>query len=105
MRAIRTSDWAGIAVMEGPDPANGVLRVYSRPGCHLCEILVEELLPLIRGRLDLEIVDIESRPEWLRDYGTRIPVVEFNSVAVCQYQLDVAAIQQILADQTGSSSA
>ena len=87
---------------ERADPVNPVLRVYSRPGCHLCEILIEALLPLIRGRLDLDVVDIESRSDWLRDYGTRIPVVEFNSKAVCQYKLDVAAIQSILADHTGS---
>ena len=87
---------------ERADPVNPVLRVYSRSGCHLCEILIEALLPLIRGRLDLDVVDIESRPDWLRDYGTRIPVVEFNSKAVCQYKLDVAAIQSILADHTGS---
>ncbi len=79
-----------------------MLRVYSKPGCHLCEILIEPLVPLIRGRLDLEVVDIESRPDWLRDYGTRIPVVEFNSEAVCQYELDVAAIQRIIAEHTGS---
>ena len=31
------------------------ISVYSRQGCHLCEQLIEELLPLIRGRLDLEV--------------------------------------------------
>ena len=79
-----------------------MLRVYSKPGCHLCEILIEELMPLVRGRLDLEVVDIESRPEWLRDYGSRIPLVEYNEAMVCQYQLDVAAIQRILAEHCGS---
>ena len=87
---------------ERPDPGKGPLRVYSRQGCHLCEIMVEELLPLIRGRLDLEVVDIESRPEWLRDYGTRIPVLEFNSETVCEAKLDVPAIQRILAEHSGS---
>lgn len=74
------------------------LQIYSKPGCHLCEILIEELLPLVRGKLDIEVVDIESRPDWLRDYGTRIPVVEYCSEIVCQYKLDVAAIQSILAE-------
>ena len=80
------------------------LRVYSKPGCHLCEILIEELLPLVRGRMDVEVVDIESRPDWLRDYGVRIPVVEFNSEPVCQYKLDTGAILKILADHTGSQT-
>jgi hypothetical protein len=29
---------------------SGKIRVYSRPGCHLCELLIDELLPLIRDR-------------------------------------------------------
>ncbi len=84
------------------EPVVNVLRIYSKPGCHLCEIMVEELLPLVRGRLELEVVDIESRPEWQSDYGTRIPVLEFNSEFVCQFKLDVAAIQGILAKHSGS---
>ena len=78
------------------------LRVYSRPGCHLCEQLIEELLPLVRGQLNVDVVDIDSRPDWQDDYGTRIPVVEFNAETVCQYTLDVAAIQRILVEQAGS---
>ncbi|NIO26017.1 MAG: glutaredoxin family protein, partial [Gammaproteobacteria bacterium] len=50
------------------------LDVYSRQGCHLCEQLIEELLLLVRGQLDVRIHDIDSRPEWTAAYGTRIPV-------------------------------
>ncbi len=77
------------------------LRVYSRPGCHLCEQLVEEMAPLVRGRLRIEVVDIDSCPDWQRSYGSRIPVVEFKSEFVCQYSLDVVAIQRILTEHEG----
>lgn len=87
---------------ERPRPITALLRIYSKPGCHLCDILIEELLPLIRGRLDLEVVDIESRPDWLNDYAIRIPVVEFNGETVCEAKLDVPAIHRILAQHTGS---
>ena len=50
------------------------ITVYSRAGCHLCELLVEALLPLVRGQLQVDVVDIESRPDWLQAYATRIPV-------------------------------
>ena len=40
------------------------LRVYSRRGCHLCEVLIRELKPLIEGRLELEVRDIDTNPEW-----------------------------------------
>ena len=87
---------------ERPEPVNSSLRLYSKPGCHLCEIMIEELLPLIRGRLELEVVNIESRPDWLHDYGTRIPVLEFNAETVCEAKLDVPAIQRIIGQHTGS---
>mgnify|MGYP000107868357 CR=1 FL=1 len=41
-----------------------VLYVYSRRGCHLCDVLVEELLPLVRGRMDVEVRDIDSHDDW-----------------------------------------
>jgi len=77
------------------------LVVYSREGCHLCEQLIEELLPLIRGKLDVSVQDIDSRPEWQVEYGTRIPVVEWNGEFVCQYTLDEPAIRRIVAGIEG----
>jgi len=74
----------------------GKIFVYSRPGCHLCELLIDELLPLIRGRLDLQVIDIETRPDLRAKYGIRIPVVEYDGQTVCQYHLDAAAIGTIL---------
>ncbi len=72
------------------------LVVYSRRGCHLCEVLVEELLPLVRGRLSVDVRDIDTREDWVEAYNVRVPVVEYEGEAVCQYQLDPAAIQRIL---------
>jgi hypothetical protein len=72
------------------------LQVYSRPGCHLCEVLIEELLPLVRGALAVEVRDIESRPDWLRKYEVRVPVVEYEDRLICQYSLDREAISDLL---------
>ena len=74
-----------------------VVYVYSRRGCHLCDVLLEELLPLVRGRLDVEVRDIDSRADWKERFDVRIPVVEFAGEIVCQYRLDQAAIDAILA--------
>lgn len=70
--------------------------VYSRRGCHLCDELIEELLPLIRGRLDLEVRDIDTCEEWRRAYHTRVPVVEYDGEAICQYHLDRHALARLL---------
>ena len=74
-----------------------LLYVYSRQGCHLCDVLVEELLPLVRGRLDVEVRDIDSREDWKTRFDVRIPVLEFEGEVVCQYRLDRPAVETILA--------
>lgn len=77
-------------------PAPGTIRVFTRPGCHLCEQLIDELLPLIRGRLEVDVCDIDTRPDWKLEFGVRIPVVEYNGATICQYRIDTAAIRAIL---------
>ena len=74
-----------------------VVYVYSRRGCHLCDVLLEELLPLVRGRLDVEVRDIDSRADCKERFDVRVPVVEFEGEIVCQYRLDRPAIDVILA--------
>jgi hypothetical protein len=71
--------------------------VYSRRGCHLCDVLLESLLPLVRGRLDVEVRDIDSHADWKERFDARIPVVEFEGEVVCQHRLDRPAIDTILA--------
>ena len=72
------------------------LQVYSRHGCHLCEQLVEDLLPLVRGRLDIEVRDVDSRDDWHREYSLRVPVVEYEGRKICEYHLDRTAIGAIV---------
>jgi len=74
------------------------LTVYSRQGCHLCEVMIDELLPLIRGRFEIVVHDIDSREDWKRKYDTRIPVLEYDGEQICQYHLDRGAITRILSN-------
>ena len=69
--------------------------VYSRQGCHLCELLLEELLPLAKGRFDVVVPDIDTREDWRREYDTRVPVVEYDGEFICQYHLDREALSRI----------
>jgi len=64
----------------------------------LCEDLIEQLLSLVEGELKVEVVNIDANDDLTNRYATRIPVVEFRSNEVCQYHLDVPAIQAILVD-------
>lgn len=72
------------------------IRVYSRPGCHLCEELIEELEPLVRGRLAVEVVDVDTCEEWRHAYGARVPVLEFDGRAICEHRLDREALRRLL---------
>ncbi|MEM1173454.1 MAG: glutaredoxin family protein [Pseudomonadota bacterium] len=72
------------------------LIVYSRRGCHLCEVLLEELLPLVRGRVAVEVRDIDTRDDWHDTYNTRVPVVEYDGEAVSEYHLDRDRVLSVL---------
>ncbi len=74
------------------------LQVFSRRGCHLCEQLIDELMPLIRGRLELAVCDIDTREDWCNEYDTRGPVVIYDGDFICQYHLDRDALTRILSN-------
>lgn len=71
--------------------------VYSRRGCHLCEVLIEQLLEELAGRETPEIRDIDSRSDWREKYDTRVPVVEADGELVCEHRLDRPRVQALLA--------
>lgn len=62
----------------------------------MCEVLVEELLPLLRGRLVVEVCDIDTRPDWRAKYNIRVPVVEYQDSLISEYPLDREAISVLL---------
>ena len=72
------------------------LQVYSRRGCHLCAVLIEEIQPLIDGQLELEVRDIDTNPEWHERWFMDIPVVEYEGSVVCMHFHDQDAITGIL---------
>jgi hypothetical protein len=73
-----------------------VIHYYSRKGCHLCEVMLEELLPLIRGKAEIEYRDIDTQPEWCEKYDVRVPVIEYDGQLVSVYPLDYGAIRAVL---------
>jgi hypothetical protein len=48
-------------------------RLLIRDGCELCEDAAIALR--LDGRIDFTMDDVDSRPEWRRRYGDRIPVL------------------------------
>jgi len=79
--------------------------VYSRPGCHLCEEALEQIVALHDEgyRFDLHEIDIESHELLLRRHLERIPVVEVDGVEVSELILDRDALKARL-DTVGAWS-
>lgn len=79
--------------------------VYSRPGCHLCEEALAQIVTLHEEgyRFELHEVDIESHDLLLRRYLERIPVVEVDGAEVSELLLDRAALKAKL-DTVGAWS-
>jgi len=69
--------------------------VYSRPGCHLCEVAIERLLALHGEgyRFALHEVDIDSDDLLLRRHLEKIPVVEIDGIVASELILDEAAVK------------
>jgi hypothetical protein len=51
------------------------LILYSKPGCHLCEGLIEKLQAIDQLTIALEIRDITTQPDWFARYQYEIPVL------------------------------
>ena len=63
--------------------------VYSRKGCHLCEIVKESLVKLHkRGGFDWRDVDVDSDPNLRRQYNDQVPVVFINGRKAFKYRMD-----------------
>src|SRR5438132_4634698 len=80
------------------------LKLYTKPGCHLCE-QVEADLARLRSRHphSLELVDITLDAELMRRYGERIPVLV---VGDREYgaPLPAAAIERVLREAATRSA-
>lgn len=71
--------------------------VYSRRGCHLCELLIDEVEPLVRGRAVVTVRDVDTHPEWANAFGSDVPVVLVDGFEVCRHRLDRQALLSALA--------
>jgi glutaredoxin len=63
--------------------------LYSRKGCHLCEIVKESLSKLSRqGRFQWREVDVNSDNELRRRFSDEVPVVFINGRKAFKYRMD-----------------
>jgi len=69
------------------------LVLFSRPGCHLCELALEELEPLCRAAgVALRVRDVDGDPALAERYGLRIPVLCAGDTELTAWPLDRARV-------------
>jgi glutaredoxin len=63
--------------------------VYSRKGCHLCDV-VKETLTLLQGESDFRWreVDIDLDPALRQEYNQEVPVVFIDGRKAFKYHMD-----------------
>lgn len=63
--------------------------VYSRKGCHLCDV-VKETLMQVQDKADFQWreVDIDTDPELQRQYNDEVPVVFVDGRKAFKYHMD-----------------
>ena len=65
--------------------------VYSRKGCHLCEVVKESLSKLSRrGGFTWQEIDVDANPELRRQFNDQVPVVFINGRKAFKYHMDEA---------------
>jgi hypothetical protein len=74
------------------------VRLYTRPGCHLCDEAREAILELRASGLGLDLreLNIEGDERLHAEYLERIPVVEVGGEIVSELVLDVHALRSRL---------
>ena len=68
---------------------NTRVDIYSRPGCHLCDV-AKEVVERVRRQypFTLQVINIETDPALEAAYGTEIPVVLINGNKAFKYRVD-----------------
>jgi glutaredoxin len=63
--------------------------VYSRKGCHLCEIVKESLIKLERrGGFHWREIDVDSNEDLRRRFTDEVPVVFIDGRKAFKYRMD-----------------
>lgn len=72
--------------------------VYSRNGCHLCDV-VKETLTQLKGQADFQwrAIDIDGDPDLRQRYNEQVPVVFIDGRKAFKYRMDADQFLRLLA--------
>jgi glutaredoxin len=65
------------------------VALYTRKGCHLCDVVKAALdEEMQRTPFELTVVDIDTSASLKADYGMLIPVVFVDNVEIARFRID-----------------
>ena len=71
--------------------------LYSKPGCHLCEVMKKEMASADCAELyELEEINIESNAELFARYRHDIPVLMIDGVEAFRHRLTAVSFRDYL---------
>ena len=74
--------------------------VYSRQGCHLCDVVKDTLTQLeTQASFHWRVVDIDADPDLRHLYNEQVPVVFINGRKAFKYHMDSAQFLRALASR------
>jgi glutaredoxin len=69
-------------------PVKAHVRLYTRPGCHLCEEAKQEMLAAdCAHQYTLEEINIDNDPALQERYRYEIPVITINGIEAFRHRL------------------
>ncbi len=70
-------------------PGEHEVVVYSRQGCHLCDVVKQQLQRLVRhADFRWTEVDIDADPELRRQYNEEVPVIFIDGRKAFKYRFE-----------------
>jgi len=72
--------------------------IYSRQGCHLCDVMKDELEAMAMSKKGMiKLVDIDNDPDLKKRFNNQIPVLFVDDVEICHYKLNKKNLLRFLA--------
>jgi glutaredoxin len=74
-----------------------VVSVFTRHGCHLCEVALDVLTPM-QNELNFEIekIFIDGSPELEKLYGEQVPVIHIDGIHHDFFKVDAERFRSSL---------
>jgi glutaredoxin len=73
------------------------VTVYSRSGCHLCEVAIDQINSVkFENKFSLEIKLIDNNSELEKEYGEQVPVILIDGKVHDYWRVDLARFNKAI---------